>query len=72
MKKISRLLIFINSGIIKNELEKVASTDKRKMIWVLLDEKQMPKEIESIASVSDRNVTDFQSILETANLATNP
>ena len=42
------------------------------MIWTLLDGKRMPKEIGSIIGISDRSIREFQTILETANLATNP
>jgi hypothetical protein len=72
LKKISKLLTFAYSDKIIRELEKMASTEKRKMMWVLIDGTKDPEEISKRVGLSARSVYDFQNILEAAGLANNP
>lgn len=59
LRKISKILILINTGIIEKELSKIASTNDRKKMWVLTDGKRMPSEIAKEAGVTAMAVSYF-------------
>lgn len=59
LKKISKILVLVNAHTIESELSKIATTDTRKKIWVLIDGKRMPQEIADIIGVSKRAVLYF-------------
>lgn len=72
IKNISKLLILINSNKITVELEKIISTDERKMIWVLFDGERTNEEISSITGASIRTIQGFRKILGEADYIENP
>ena len=72
LKKITRLLTFAHSDKILLELEKVATTPQRKMIWALLDSKLMSNEIAEKIKISTRAVNIFLDKTEELGLARNP
>ena len=73
LRKISRLLTLAYSERIEAELSKIASTDERKKMWVLVDGKNMPKDIARAAGVkSDRAVNYFLSQAASAGFVSNP
>lgn len=59
LKKVSKILILANASIIKNELSKIANSNARKKIWVLIDGKRMPKELAKEAGVTLMAVSYF-------------
>ena len=61
LRRISKLLTLAHSKQIEFELSKVASTDERKRMWVLIDGKNMAKDIARILKVSERTVSYFIS-----------
>jgi hypothetical protein len=61
-----------NSDKLTSELEKYASTDERKMIWVLLDGKNSNERISEITGLKVRTIQDYKKILENADLIENP
>jgi len=72
LQKITRILTFVYADKIENELEKIATTDERKIFWVLIDEKKNPEEIAKISGASLRSVQRFQKLAEDAGLINNP
>jgi hypothetical protein len=59
LRKISKILILTNTGIIEKELSKIASTNDRKKMWVLIDGKRMPSDIAKEAGVTTMAVSYF-------------
>jgi len=72
LQKITKLLTFAYADQITKELEKIATTNERKIIWVLIDEKKNPEEIAKISGASLRSVQRFQKLAEDAGLINNP
>lgn len=61
LKVISKVLILANADAIEKELSKIATTDERKKMWVLIDGKTMPKDIADHAGVTAMSVSYFIS-----------
>jgi hypothetical protein len=59
LKKISKILILANANIIEKELSKLANSDTRKKMWVLIDGKRMPADIAKEAGVTAMAVSYF-------------
>ena len=59
LKKISKILTLANASIIEGELSKIAKTDSRKKMWVLIDGKRMPQDVADAIGVTRRAVTYF-------------
>lgn len=72
LKKIYRLLILIHGDAIERELSKIANTEKRKVMWVLIDGTRMTKDIANFVNVTERGVNKFLKELSLAELAENP
>lgn len=75
LQRITRILTFAHSDSLEKALEKYASTDVRKMIWVLIDGINMPEDMMNkigTTRVKRRTVYDFLKILEEAKLVENP
>ena len=75
LQKITKILTLAYSESLEVEISKYASTDRRKMIWVLIDGINMPNDITNkirIAKVGLRTVYDFLEVLEKAKLIENP
>ena len=75
LQRITRILTFAHSDSLERVISKYASTDKRKMIWVLIDGINMPQDmIDKIGKIKikQRTVYDFLEVLEQAKLIENP
>ena len=72
LKKISKILILANAGLIENELSRYATTDDRKRIWILIDGQRMSKEIAESIGITQRSVDRFLKALAIAELIENP
>ena len=59
LRTISKIMLFANSAAVEKELEKVASTEERKKVWVLIDGRRMPKDIATDGKVGERTVNRF-------------
>jgi hypothetical protein len=59
LKKISKILLLANAPIIEKELSKIANSDARKKMWVLIDGKRMPKDIAKEVGVTQMAVSYF-------------
>lgn len=59
LRKISRILTFANAAAIENELNKIATNEARKKMWLLIDGKKMPKELAKETGVSIMAVSRF-------------
>lgn len=68
LKKISKVLILSNASIIEKEIAKIANTDERKKVWVLLNGKRMAKEIADEVGITVRAVRYFLVAAATAEL----
>ena len=72
LRKISKMFILVHAESIEKELEKIANTDKRKIMWLLIDGKRMSKDIAEVLKVSEEAVNKFLRKLSVAGFATNP
>ena len=72
LKKISKLLTLAHGDALEKELEKIANTEKRKVMWVLIDGTRMTKEIAEFIGVTERGVNKFLRELSLAEFAENP
>lgn len=68
LRNISKLLLLANSASVQKELDKVASTDDKKKMWVLMDGKRMPKDIANDAKVGERSVNYFLAAATAAEI----
>jgi len=59
LRKISKLLVLSNAKVIEVELNKIASNDARKKMWVLIDGKKMPKDLAKETRVTAMAVSNF-------------
>jgi len=59
LRKISKILILTNAGAVEKELSKLASTNDRKKMWVLMDGKRMPGDIAKETGVTAMAVSVF-------------
>ena len=72
LKKISKILTLTNASSLEKELEKIASTDDRKKMWVLMDGNRRQKEIAVAAGVTQAAVSYFLSAAGAAELIEYP
>jgi len=68
LKKISKILLLANSTNVEEELAKIANTNVRKKMWVLIDGKRMPKDIAKEVGVSSMAVSYFLNCASAADL----
>lgn len=59
LRKISRILILANASTVEKELSKIATTDERKKMWILMDGKRMPKDLAKEVGVTPMAVSVF-------------
>jgi hypothetical protein len=69
LRRISRILLFANADTIEAELSKIANSNGRKKMWVLIDGRRTTKDISLGAGVTTRAVTYFLEDASTAGLA---
>ena len=72
LKKISKILTLANASSLEKELEKIASTNDRKKMWVLIDGKRRQREIATDAGVTQAAVSYFLSAATAAELIEYP
>jgi len=59
LRKISRILTLANASLVENELSKIAPTNERKKMWVLMDGIRMPKDLAEETGVTVMTVSNF-------------
>jgi len=59
LRKISKILLLANSSVIESELGKIATSEDRKRMWVLIDGMRMSKDIANELKVTERAVRYF-------------
>lgn len=59
LKKVSRILTLANASVIEEELSKIATSDARKKMWVLIDGKRMANDIANEIGVTPMAVSYF-------------
>jgi len=73
LQKITKILTFAHAKAVEDEISKYATTDERKKVWVLIDGKNMTKDmVRLIGKVKTRAVDTFLKELEKAGLIENP
>jgi len=72
LRKISKLLTLIHGDTIERELGKIANTEKRKVMWVLIDGHRMSRDIARIVKVTERAVNKFLREMAMAGFVENP
>lgn len=74
LQKITKTLTLAHSESLEKEISKYASTDERKIVWVLIDGINMPEDIAKRIGhrIKKRAIYDFLKILEKAKLIENP
>ena len=68
LKKISKILLLANAAVIEAELSKIATTNDRKRIWVVMDGSKMPVDIAKVANVTVMTVSNFLNVGKAAEL----
>jgi hypothetical protein len=59
LRQISKILLLANSVTIEKELSKIATTNDRKKLWILMDGNRMPGDIARDAGVTAMTVSYF-------------
>jgi len=59
LKKISKILTLANAEAIEDELSKIANSNARKKMWVLIDGEKMPNDLAREAGVTAAAVSYF-------------
>jgi len=72
LKKISKILLLAHGKQLDAELGRIATTDDRKRVWVLIDGKLDPEGISKQSGLSVGSVRNFLTVLEKAELVENP
>ena len=72
LRRISKILTCVHGDAIERELGKIATTDGRKTMWVLIDNNRMSKDIAKEVGVTDEAVNLFLRIAENAGFVENP
>lgn len=72
LKKIAKILTLTSAASLEKELEKIASTNDRKKMWVLIDGNRRQKEIANDAGVTQAAVSYFLSASVAAELIEYP
>lgn len=72
LKKILKILTLAHSDAIEGTLSKIATTDERKQIWVLVDGNLMSKDIADRVGITEDAVNKFLRVLQRAELIDNP
>ena len=68
LRKISKILVLANASVIEKELSKIATSDARKKMWVLIDGKRMAKDIANEIGVTQMAVSYFLAAAVAAEL----
>jgi hypothetical protein len=72
LRKISKILTLAHGESLEKEISKIASSDERKKIWVLMDGVKLPKDIAKDVGVTVQSVNRFLAIAEKASIIENP
>ena len=67
LKNISKILTLANAPMIETEISKIANSDARKRMWILIDGKRMPKDLAKEVGVTPMAVSNFLTALATAD-----
>jgi hypothetical protein len=59
LRKISRILMLANASVVEKELSKIANSDARRKMWVLIDGIRMQKDIAKEVGVTQAAVSYF-------------
>lgn len=68
LRKISKILILANASVVEEELLKIATSDVRKKMWVLIEGKRLAKDIAKEIGVTKMAVSHFLSAAVAAGL----
>ena len=66
LRTILKVLILSNSAVIEKELSRIATTNERKRMWVVINGRLMPKNIASQANVTQMAVSNFLNACKVA------
>jgi hypothetical protein len=61
IRNMSRVLVLANAKVIETELAKIATTNERKKMWVLMDGTRKPKDLAAVVKVTPMAVSYFLS-----------
>ena len=68
LKKISKILALSNAEILETELSKIATTNERKLMWILINGNRLATQIAQSVGVTAMAVSIFLNQLEAAGL----
>ncbi len=68
LKKISKILVLTNGAELEKQLEKYATNEDRKKVWVLIDDNRQVDDILRESGLKQRAVYNFLKNLEDAQL----
>lgn len=61
IRNMSRVLLLANAKVIETELAKIATTNERKKMWILMDGTRKPKDLAGMVKVTPMAVSYFLS-----------
>ena len=68
LRKLTKVTVLANAKTIEAELSKVATTNERKKVWMLINGNRMPREIADSSGISAVAVSYFLTAAEAAGL----
>lgn len=68
LKKISKILLLVNAPTIEKELSRIATTDERKKLWIMIDGKRTSADIAVAVGITQRSVQRFLKETKLAEL----
>jgi DNA-binding MarR family transcriptional regulator len=71
LRKISKILLLAHASVIESELSKIATSEDRKRMWVLIDGIRRPKDIANQLKITERAVRYFLDGLAAAGFIEN-
>lgn len=72
LKKISKILTMAHGEQLEKELDKIATSDDRKRIWVLINGELTPEEISKQTRITIGTVKNYLTALKKTELIENP
>jgi hypothetical protein len=72
LRKISKILTLANASVLEKELEKYATTNERKKMWVLINGERSPDDLIPGSGMKQAAVYKFLKTLSDADLVETP
>jgi len=68
LRTIKKIMILSNADLVEKEIGKIANTDVRKKLWILINGKRMPGELAALLKIDLSTVSRFLTAASQAEL----